>query len=636
MILITFFLFFIACIFSFYIPGLVFVDILKLKLKKGPAFIISWAAGICIFILLTYLLAWIDAFYGVFAVLFFCLIYILRKKITLSAVPLKNIDHFAIFIILLGSIAFLSITFFSGMKTANGFQFIRVNSIDGIVHIANINNQIIFFPPRHPGLSGIEFKGYHYFYDFLLSRFALFYHFSSFDLLFRFFPILISLLYGGSFYLISSSITNDKVKRLMVIFLAYFSQGAAFLLLPFNKNYDVAQDGQLVQSIGLILDPSIVLGIIILLVGVFLLPKIKDSWKYGLLAGLMIGLLSQVKIYAGITGICCLIIYSFFIFLRYKKIYIFNYLPAVFVAGILTVITYFPNNFGVGSLVYAPLLIYHHYMEQPTFARFQWEYKRVIYEQHHNIIRIIQLYIEAIAAFWIINLGIRIFPLFFIKRIINKKFWTNDNNIILMTIILISVIIPSFFIQSLSVFDILQFGWIMLAILAIPTGLVLGDIVQGKNTFLKGIVFLFFLIIAIQNAYYMFLYIFPLHSDVYIVSQKETRFYGKISEIVPQKSFIATLEENYMPLVAGLTGRSTYYEKEVISYPLDDIYNERKNNLIKLKNSIDNCNYGEINNQMHKINIKYLIAPFTSLCLARNPSIKEYFTTDKVAFYEFK
>src|SRR3989344_3271810 len=634
MMLITFFLFFIACVFSFYIPSLVFVDVLKLKLKKGHAFIVNWVLGVCFFILLTYLLAWLNASYAIFAVLIFCLIYTLQKKIILRTISFKNIDLWAMSIILLGSLSFLSITFFSGIRTQEGLQFIKTNSTDGIVHLARISNQVIHFPPQYPGLSGVEFKGYHYFYDFLLSRFALFFHFSPFDLFFRFFPAFISLLYGGSFYLISSSITKDKITSRMILFVAYFSQSAAFILFPLYNNYEIVQGGQLVQSISLILDPSIVLGIGILLSGLFLLPKIKESWKYGLLVGLILGVLSQVKIYAGITGISCLIIYSCFAFIKYKEKYILNYLSAVLTAGILTVITYFPNNFGIGSLVFAPFLIYRQYIEQIFFTSLHWEIKRIIYEEHNNVIRIIQLYIEAFIIFWIVNLGIRIVSLFFIKKIITRQFWKNDNNIILLAMVLIPIIIPSFFIQSISVFDILQFDWIVLTLLSIPTGLVLGEIVQKKNILIKGIISLLFIIIITQNAYFVFSYLFP--SGKYIISQKDTRFYEKISSIVPQKSFIATLQENDIPMVAGLTGRSTYFEKEMILFPLDDIYNERRNNLVQLKESIENCNYEEVNNQMHKINTRYLITPFISPCLAKSPAVKEYIAAENLAFYEFK
>lgn len=634
MLFISLVLFFVACIFSIYIPGVVFVDLARLKLEKGHAFIVSWIAGVCLFILLTYLLAWLNISHAILLVSILCLVYALWKKLIPGAIPFKNIDRWAVFIIILGSLSFLSITFFSGLKTRSGLQFFGVNGVDGIVHLASINNQMIFFPPRHPGLSGIEFRGYHYFYDFLLSRFAILYHFSPLDLLFRFFPAFISLLYGGSFYLMGSSITTDRIKKRVILLLAYFSQSAAFILLPLNRNYEIVQGGQLVQPIGLILDPSIVLGIGVLLCGIFLLPKIKDSWGCGLLAGVILGVLSQTKIYAGITGISCLIIYSCFIFLRYKRKYALNYLFAIFTTGIITVITYFPNNLGVGTLVFAPFLIYRHYMEQTLLNPFHWEIQRIIFAEHHNIIRMIQLYIEAFIFFWVINLGIRIVPLFFIKRIISKQFWISDSNIIILTMILIPIIVPSFFIQSISVFDILQFDWIVLALLSIPAGLVLGDIVQKKSAFLRGTVFILVLIIVMQNVNFVSSYLFPTGKS--IIPWEDIRLYRKISGIVPRTSFIVSLEENDIPLVAALTGRSTYYEGEVISYPLGNLYNKRKNNLLKLKEAIVNCNYDEINNRMSKINTKYLIASSTGTCLAKSPIVKEYAVAGKLEFYEFK
>lgn len=230
-------LFTFAAIISFYIPGYVLLNLLNAKLKKFELTISSWIIGVCLFLLTTYLLAWVNATeYSLIVISIFFFVYLYKIRFIFSKTQpgiwknvaqwlikyQKNLDYLSIIIVILGSISFLTITMLSGLETRNGIKFYGLNSVDGIEHLARIKNLAQFFPPTHPGLAGVRLNGYHYFYDFLVSRFVLLFHFKAEDLYFRLFPFLIYLFYGGAFYLIASYITKQKIEKAMVIFFVYF------------------------------------------------------------------------------------------------------------------------------------------------------------------------------------------------------------------------------------------------------------------------------------------------------------------------------------------------------------------------------------------------------------------------------
>jgi hypothetical protein len=637
LLLLSFISFLLICYLSFYLSGRAAINLLKIKLESDKIFILSWFVGICLFLIVSYIFAWLNTNYLTYFILLILLTYSYKKKVILPGLnSLRGIDYWSLLIVLLGTLSFLSITFFSGMKTQQGMQFIGYNSIDGIAHLSYIKTLLENFPPTHPGLANIPFRGYHYFYDFLISRFTMLYGFSPEDLFFRFFPFLISLVYGAGFFLITSSMKASTTAKRMVLFLAYFSQSFAYLLIPLSKNYSALEAGQLVQPIGLPIAPSLMLSIGILLTALAFLPRVKDSLKYALVSGLMLGILAQTKVYTGILGIAAITIYTGYIFYRYRTKYILNYIYAIFITGLITAITFLPNNLGAGKLIFEPLLIYKNYIEQPIFNTLQWELKRQIFTEHNNYLRIILLYAQAFSVFWIVNLGIRIIPLFYIPRIFSVKFWRNDYNVILFICSIIALIIPSFFIQSISVFDIKQFLWILLPLMCIPTGIILGEILKSAKLPIKAFLILILIVTIAQNIIYINSYLWPKKS--FVISKNNLELYNMISKDVSDKEFIISLPINEFspPIISAMTGKSVYFENEIIKYPLEKEYKDRKYNLTKLMGAINSCDSEEISRQIKIINSKYLLTEFKNPCLATHSAVLRTTSVKNNAFYIFK
>lgn len=633
MIVFQYILFFLASVFSFYIPGKIFINFLKLSLKPFDSFVISWFAGISLFLLGTYIFSWIQIPQAYFFLLIALNIYaILKKRKTLF--KLEKIDYLSLFIIALGSLSFLYIMFFSGFISNAGIQFLGVNGQDGIKHIAYIKNQVFTFPPQHQGLYGVELKGYHYFYDFLLAKFSQFYLFSVEDLYFRLFPLLISVLYGLSFYFLSRKLSSNLNANRLIIFFAYFAQ-----------SFPLLSNSPIVHPIGLIVNPFIVLAIGMLVVGIALLPEVKKSFKYAIIVGLILGVLSQVKVYTGLIAIGTISIFALYIFLRFKKKYFFNYLTLLVVTAVFTAITFLPNNFRQGGLVFYPLEFYKHYISSHGFEGLNWDTRRMIFEQHNNYLRIIILYIEAIIIFWIYNLGILSVVLFRVKNLFKKSFWLNEFNIIIALSVTIPIFIASFFLQSVSAFDTVQFLWIVIPLFGVPAGIIFAQYIN-RNKFI-GLFLISLILLLFIPGYLDVVGKYNPFKRIQTVSRSELEFYGIINNIVPKNSFLIYIPENKLlekqtdfykegaPVISAISGRGVYLEGGNLPNKLDKVYAERFSNILALNKAINSCDLNSITRELNKIGSKYILTENKYPCLLNRSSISEI-NSNKYTLYIYK
>jgi hypothetical protein len=172
---------------TFYIPGRYILRISNVYAKDAVSHItLSLGLGIAIFLFTIYSLSWVHlvSFYYLFIA--YCL---LREGLSV----LDNIQQYSwkklsfnknILLIFLGSIITTALVWSSGLMTSHGMELYGVNAIDGIVHMSLINQFIDQFPAMTPYLSGIPFRGYHFFYDFMIANFAILFPFFLFQIYF--------------------------------------------------------------------------------------------------------------------------------------------------------------------------------------------------------------------------------------------------------------------------------------------------------------------------------------------------------------------------------------------------------------------------------------------------------------------
>lgn len=646
--IIGFILFFISIIFSFFIPGSLLLSLLRLPtITTLNKHILSWLTGIAVFLLLSYGFAYLQnpqlvkIILGIFVALWIIL-FIKQKKQFPNF--FKNIDFISVTIIFLGSVAFASLMFFSGFQTQKGLQFFATNGVDGIRHIAYIADQTKHFPPQEPSVAGEPLQGFHYFYDFLLSRFALFYGFLASDLYFRYFPIFISLLYGGSFLLLFSFLKTNKLTQRLGLFLLYLCRSSVFFVSFFYKSVSFTDDA-LVQPLGLIINPFTVLSIAFLIAGIALLPELKKSWKYGIIIGLLLGILSQIKVYSGIIGIVCVLVYALYLLIRYRLQYIVPSLVAIGVTGVLTVITFFPNNIGEGGLIWAPFLFYSHYLETDLFAPLQWANRLLVYIHYNNFLGIVGLYTFAVGIFIIFNFGLRLLVFTKTKKLFTKSFWQQDLFVLLLTACFTAFLLPTFFIQSISVFDTIQFFWILLVLLCIPTAYVIADFCKKLPKLFTYIIILLICITLFPGTRATInKYVFA--SDRKIISPEDVNTLQHINKTIPKSAFLILIPEMNVspslpqgtPFIAALTRRQVYYEEGWLPTKNENQYAARAQQMVELQKDLTNCFSGDATQIVRKIGSPYIVTIGKYPCLASMFPIEQQVSNPQglIFFYKIK
>lgn len=494
MFLLNFIFFFILIFLVFYFPGRL---LLRITGYKFDSFLITFSSalivGITLFLFTTYILAWANLAILYNLIIPVALIFEYKHSFSEFKQKIKTKKELwkEIFLIVLGSIIMVYLSWRSGSYQNGDLLFYGVNAKDSIFHLSIIGSLISNFPPSHPGLSGVYFHGYHFFYDLLIANFSKFYQLNTLDLFFRFFPVLISLMYGLTSFALAKFLRWKKITTILFIFLMYFVQSfdffAFYIYKFFNLNYD---SSGITQSLVNILEPGVILSISFVFIGFVLLFSKKTNWSFLVLA-LLIGIMPQVSIYSAVlfyTGLFAVAVQSL---LTKRNFY---YLKVLIFSGIISAIAYLPLNYGAGGLIFAPLLIYKNFIDSAwIFKNLDWNVNYIIYIQNNNYLHIAYFYFIAISLFLITGLGARILIIFGIKKIFNKKFYIPEN-IFWSSSIVVSFIIPSFFIQSVSVFSIIHFFWIGYILLLIPTAFTLGSKLEKSG---KSFIFLSFLILSI-------------------------------------------------------------------------------------------------------------------------------------------
>lgn len=616
-IILSFLLFFFAVSASFYLPGIAVLHLADRQLPLGAKHILAWVVGYCVFIFLSYVGAYASMPFLPLIFIAVALIYCLFKRKEIFTFGKNKMPWGVVALIIFASLSFTSLSFLSGLVTDRGFQFIGSdNGTDAIMHLARIKTQVYAFPPIYTGFSGYAMHGYHYFYDFLLSRFVLFYHLSAEDLYYRLFPFFISVLYGSTLYLLSGIFTKKNIDKLLILFFAYFGASLGYALSFFTHTANAGSGMGLVQQIELVLDPSIIFSSAVLFAGLYILLREKTLIN-AMLVGIIIGLLAQMKIYAGIIGLGTLVLYSCYLLYKYK---LWRY---VFIANIvaifLTALTYLPNNLGVGHLIFAPFFLYENLLKQPIFDQFNIEMRMFLYREHHKVIHLWMFYGLGFILFWILALGSRIAFLFGIAKIFKKKFWT-EGNIILAITILVPLILATFFIQSILIFDTVQFLWMVAIFISIPAGIFYGQIYALLPKYGKYLLIILLILFSFGEFYYNEdIYIFHPH---YTTEASEHLLVARIiGQTVPESSFFVVAptyvinrlgEKSFQyypaPLFSGLTGRRTYYEYEVPEFSDTKKVAQRKNQIEEITLAGEKCDGETISKIMKQIGTKYLLS----------------------------
>ncbi len=640
MIILDFIYFFFLLIFTFYIPGYLLLKLFNISVKDNLTNIfLRSSVGIALFMVSSYLLSWIslEFYYNIFLIL--CIPIFIKSVGKFPNFDFKKILKIESLIIITGTILTSYLMWRSGSVEDNSLVFYAVNSVDAIYHLSLIGNLKSNFPPTHPGLFGLPLNGYNFFYDLVIAYFSKFYRLEALDLFFRFFPITLSAFYGISGLVLGRFMGMKRETQLIFVTLLYFAQSFSRFVFPEK----ISMDPGIVQTIANIVDPSVILSISLLFAFYILVFSVNTKYSF-VLAAIVLSVLPMIKIYTGFLAFLSIGIIFLIKLIRKKDL---HYLPVILVGGIIFALTYLPINFGSGKLIFAPNLLYRHYLESIS-ANYglDWYQRLLVFEAHDNYIKtIFYKFILILPLFYLPSLGLRLINFVYLRKLLDKNLYT-EKNLFWGFLILLSFLIPSFFIQSTAVFVVLQFLWIGYFILLIPTAYSLINFLGKINNLKLAVILLGIVLLSLpDNLRLLSLYSNnPYKIDLDLV--EVSRELSKISK--DQSVLLLNVEKNgdvysapyFAPIVSGLSEHSVYFEPELMEFGgIDKEIMGRKKVVGDINDLLLRCQDGgdleaDLGNRLREIDTSYILDLKKTPCFDKLENIELIFQKSNYSLYK--
>ncbi len=585
-------LFFLAIVFCFYLPGKFLISRLKIVLSFHEDVFFSFGIGIVIFTLISYIFSWLRLEIGVLFFFFIVdIISIKNNAFHLNSIEKKHRKSLSL-------VLFLSFIFSLPIILSGQIGNSILYQKDDLWHLALINELRENFPPGNPGFSEIPLKGYHFFYNFLLAKISNIFHISTLSIHFHFFPIFLAIIWGLGVYALIYKWSKSRLAALWAVFLTMFGGSFAFILLleghtglSLNSAFGIQQPAPSMEN------PPFSISIVIILVFLFaafnyFVTKQK-KWIVSLV--LCVGMVSMFKVYAGIILIPIFCLLAGLEIIRKRFV-----LPVgLSIAGILFIGTYWIFADHSSRLIFDPLWAPHSVLidNMPWYGYVE---KMYTYTKLSVIKGIVETELYSWYVFIFGNLGTRAIGLLLLLVVFLKKRKTPSFfALIILIMILVSILIPLFFIQSGKVFEIIQIAWYFLFFSSLLAAFGFSFIFEVRYSNLLKILLLIVIVIltipsSIEN-YQSFLKRFSHSSESIYNSDIEAMIFLKskgsyndtVLEIPPQ--YVNPTEEDVArwykevstPKITAFSNKRSYLSNENISFPGADI-NKRIPFVVKL------------------------------------------------------
>lgn len=553
-----------------------------------------------------------------------------------------------ILIVILAGIIFQVIpTFKNALHFPYGLGFWGPNTHDGVWHISLINQLIKGVPPQNPILGGEVLKNYHYFYDLLIAATIFITNIPTSDLIFRFYPILFSLLLGmGSYYLITVLFGNMerrsvKLGTFFALYLIYFSGSFGWMVdLIKGKGMGGESNFWANQSISFNLNPPFAISILIIIAIFQILFKMDKLNRWNLVVvTILSGSLVAFKAYAAVLILGSLLIMGI---VKKSLNFLLIFLTSLSISTLL-----FLSNFSIGGklMIFSPFWFIHSMIDSTD--RVGWtrlSLAREVGFSERNWFKFIAA--EGISLFLFIfgNLGTRFFALFSLFKL--RTIFSNNNYLFVLIFSLSALIIPILFIQAGNPWNTIQFIYYFLYVSAVISGIFLSKFLSRAGLLL-GLPFVIFIGIitpinswATANGYLSYrphaLITNKEYDGLKFLSQQgdgvvltfpyDKRLKDKLAEPWPLFAYDST------SYVGAFSNKATFIEDESQNQILLTDYKKR---LVASKDFFAKSGIGE-EEFLTKNHIKYIYIPKISKVKLNDQikNIKIIFENDEVLVYE--
>jgi len=495
-------IFTVFAIFAFLIPGWLLLNFLKLKFSFLELLTLAFLVGLVLFTLASFILGFLHLRFLIFWVLIAIFFYTFLFRRPRLAIPKITVKHFLVFFILIiGVFTQVLPVVKSGWIYDYGLGFWGPNGHDGIWHLSIISELKNHFPPQNPDFAGVPLKNYHYFSDLTIAQTAKMTGISILDLYFRFFPTLVSLLFGLSVFILVRQITKSETASLLAVFLSYFGGGFGWIV-SLLKEGRIGGESMFwaTGSVSFLLNPPFAFSIIFLLAGLFFFwhylreKRTSLTWPLVVLWGPVI----QFKAYAGI-----LILVSLAVLVLYEVIFrkSFSFLKLLVLIVAVSALVFLPIFSKTNSLFsFAPFWFIHTMVDYQD--RFYWvrlSNARVAYIQMGWWWKFILAEILGFLIFFFGNLGIRFLALGTLLSWIRSKFKISFFWLFVATIFISGLLIPLIFIQKGTPWNTIQFFYYSAYLANILAAVFFWQMIKNRSGWIQFVAIAVFCVITIPT-----------------------------------------------------------------------------------------------------------------------------------------
>ncbi len=363
-------------------------------------------------------------------------------------------------LIILGTIFQSVVMLRSGSMYQYGIAYFGPLARDGVWHEALSKQLVKNIPPFNPGFSGEILINYHYFYDLVISLSSRFMGLDVTFLIYKLFPVLLSILLGVATYKLALKLFTDKKTALLSVFFAYFASSFGWVI-DILKHRQIGGESAFWanQPVSMNINPPYAVSLVVLIFSILLLARYLEKPKIstGLILGLLFGTLIGFKAYAGAIAIFALSLITAKKFFVDKKL---TLVPVFLLSlGIFTIIFLLNIKGAKNLIIFQPLWLIDTMIDAgdrvgiPDFTA-----KRFAYLGGHKYLFYAALETIGFVIFFIGNLGTRIIGVWGIR----KKFFKNDLHLYIFFLIAASFIPPLIFVQKGNPWNIIQFFYYFL------------------------------------------------------------------------------------------------------------------------------------------------------------------------------
>lgn len=364
-------------------------------------------------------------------------------------------------VLIVFGIVFQSIIMFrSGILYDFGVGYWGPLARDGVWHEGLVGQLLKSVPPINPGLAGETLVNYHYFYDVLVAKTSQFTMVSPQFLIYRFFPVVFSVLLGIGTYKLSLILFKDRKTALLSVFFAYFASSFGWIV-SLIKGEQIGGESTFWanQPVSMNLNPPFAISLVIIIFTILLVnsflnnPKFLKALSIIFLSGTLIGF----KVYAGGVLLVGLFVLGFKRLLLDKD---FKILIISFFSLLVSLAILLPQSkSSLGLIEINPFWLVNTMIDAgdrvgiPDFTSRRFTYLGSGQWVKFSIIEIISFLI-----FFVGNLGTRIIGIFGLKKAQLKS----NLFIFIFIIMAASFVPPLIFTQKGNAWNIVQFFYYFL------------------------------------------------------------------------------------------------------------------------------------------------------------------------------